>query len=126
MTLVLDAGALLAIERSDRDVIAQLKGELASNRAPRTHGGIIGQVWRGGSGRQANLARFIAAIEVIPLDAELGRRAGALLGRSRTADVVDAALVLLATEGDWLLTSDPRDIARLADAAEVHVEVVPV
>jgi hypothetical protein len=126
VSLVLDAGAFLAVERADRDVIALIKHELALRRSPRTHGGVIGQVWRGGSGRQANLARFVPAVDVAPLDVALGRRAGVLLGRTRTADVIDAALVLLAADGDWILTSDPRDIARLAIAAEVHVDVVPV
>jgi hypothetical protein len=58
MTLVLDAGALLAIERQDRGVIALIKAERLAGRAPMTHGGVIGQVWRGGTGRQANLARL--------------------------------------------------------------------
>jgi hypothetical protein len=126
MRLVFDAGALVAIERGDRDVVALLKGEFQSGRAPVTHGGVVGQVWRGGSGRQARLARFMLALDVAPLDAALGRRAGVLLGRARAADVVDAALVLLAQDGDSVLTSDPEDIARLAVAAQLDVDVVPV
>lgn len=57
MSLVLDAGAFVAIERSDRSVVALLKREPLAGRAPLTHGGVVGQVWRGGGGRQANLAR---------------------------------------------------------------------
>ncbi len=124
MTLVLDAGALVAIERGDRDVFALLKGELLAGRVPVTHGGVIGQVWRGGSGRQARLAAFMPALQTVPLDASLGRRAGVLLGRARRADVVDAALVLLANDGDSILTSDPRDIAPLAASAGLDVDVV--
>jgi hypothetical protein len=126
MTLVLDAGGLLAVERGDRDTVALLKYELGQGRAPVTHGGVIGQVWRGGTGRQANLARLLPAVDVVPLDDELGRRAGVLLGRARGSDVVDAAVVLLATDGDLVLTSDPDDLRRLADAAAVHVDLVPV
>jgi hypothetical protein len=124
MTLVFDAGALVAIERGDRDVVALLKGELLAGRTPLTHGGVIGQVWRGGSGRQARLAAFMPALQTVPLDASLGRRAGVLLGRTRKADVVDAALVLLASDGDSILTSDPRDIAPLAASAGLDVDVV--
>lgn len=126
MTLVLDAGALVAIERGDRNTIALLKHELVAGRAPITHGGVIGQVWRGGAGRQANLARLLPGIDAVPLDSTLGRRAGALLARARATDVIDAAVVLLAVDGDLILTSDPNDLLALANAAEVHVDIVPV
>jgi hypothetical protein len=42
--LVLDAGALLAVEHNDRETIALIKRERLAGRAPLTHGGIIGQV----------------------------------------------------------------------------------
>jgi hypothetical protein len=35
-------------------------------------------VWRGGSGRQAPVARLLAGVEVTPVDDLLGRRAGML------------------------------------------------
>ena len=123
MTWVLDAGALLALERGDRVLHAALDAERRAGRMPRTHGGIVGQVWRGGAGR---LARAMASVEVMPLDEELGRRAGVLLGRAGSRDVVDAALVLLASDGDVVLTSDPVDVAELAQVAELDVEIVPV
>jgi hypothetical protein len=126
MTLVLDAGALVAVERDDRLTMALLKQELVALRVPRTHGGVVGQVWRRGVGRQARLARLMPAIEIIGLDAALGRRAGVLLGRARRTDVIDAALVLLAEDGDVLLTSDPDDLTPLARAAGLHVDIVPV
>ena len=95
MTLVLDAGAFVAIERADRHVVALLKGERLAGRAPRTHAGVVAQVWRGGSGRQAPLARLLAGVEVVTVDAGVGRRAGMLLGRAGTSDVVDACVVVL-------------------------------
>ena len=126
MSLVLDAGAFVAVERADRHTIALIKHELLKGRTPLTHGGVIGQVWRGGSGRQASLARFLPAVEVVSLDARLGRRAGLLLGQARKSDVVDAALVLLASDGDWILTSDSEDLEPLAAAAGLHAEIVPI
>ena len=126
MSLVLDAGALLAVERSDRSVVALLKRELLAGQAPLTHGGVIGQVWRGGSGRQANLARLLRGVEVRALDGALGRRAGELLGIAGETDVIDAAVALLALDGDVILTSDPSDIAALVAAAGTHADVVPV
>jgi hypothetical protein len=126
VSLVLDAGALVAVERADRDTVALIKRELAERRVPRTHGGVVGQVWRSSTGRQARLARLLPALEVVALDLGLGRRAGVLLGRARTADVIDAAVVLLASDGDIILTSDPADLEPLAVAAATHVDIVRV
>jgi hypothetical protein len=126
MSLVLDAGALIAVEKADRGTVALIKHELLQGRAPLTHGGIVGQIWRGGTGRQVNLARLLPALDIASLDATLGRTAGILLGRSRMDDVIDAALVLLAEDGDLLLTSDPQDLQPLAAAAGLHVDIVPV
>jgi hypothetical protein len=126
MSLVLDAGALIAVERADRDTIALIKLELQGGRAPITHGGIVGQVWRGGAGRQAKLARLLPALEVVAIDTALGRRAGVLLGLAGTDDVMDAALVLLAADGDAVITSDPNDLEPLAEASGLHVDIVPV
>ena len=106
-------------------VAALLKRELLAGRRPCTHGGVVGQIWRAGA-RQARTARLLQAIEVISLGLELGRRAGLLLGRARRADVVDSALVLLASDGDWIVTSDPQDVYPLAEAAGLHVEIIEV
>lgn len=125
MTLVLDAGGFLALARNDRSMWLRLKAARASGQSPVTHGGVIGQVWRGGGPRQAQLARALAGIKVHGLDDSLGRRAGALLARAGTADVVDAALVLLAHDGDDVVTSDLNDIRLLAEAADLHVELIP-
>jgi hypothetical protein len=124
--LVLDAGALVAVERLDREVIALIKRERLAGRTPLTHGGVVGQVWRGGGGRQANLTRLLRGVEVVALDDGLGRRAGALLARTKTADVIDAALALLANDGDEILTSDARDLRPLVRATGAHVEVIEV
>jgi hypothetical protein len=126
VSLILDAGALLAVERADRDVVALIKRERASARVPVTHGGVVGQVWRGGDRRQANLARLLPGIDTQPIDDELGRRAGILLGAARTSDVIDAAVVLLAVDGDDIITSDPSDLAVLAQSAGLHIELIPI
>lgn len=125
MTLVLDSGAFIALERGDRDVAALIAREHRAGRVPRTHGGVVAQVWRG-EARQSLVARLLDGTEVAPLDEELGRRSGILLERSGRADVVDAAVVLLAGDDDEILTSDPRDLAGLAAASGIHVEIVSV
>jgi hypothetical protein len=124
--LVLDAGAFVAVERGDRDVVALVKRERLSGRAPVTNGGVVGQVWRGGRGKQVPLARLLAGVEVAPVDDLLGRRAGTVLARSGRSDAIDAAVVCLATDGDDILTSDPEDLRDLAQAAGIHVELIRV
>src|SRR2546430_1733924 len=124
MRLILDAGAFVAIERADRGTMALIKQELIERRAPLTHGGVVGQVWRGGHGRQTNLARLMPALEIATLDVALGRRAGILLGKSRKTDAIDAALVLLASHGDLLLTSDSEDLEPLAASAGLDIDIV--
>ena len=125
MTVILDAGGFVAVERGDRDLMAIIKRERIAGRTPLTHGGIVGQVWRGGSGRQANVARLLAGVDVVPLDDALGRRTGVLLAATATSDVIDAALVLLARDGDEIYTSDPNDLTILATTAGLHVELIP-
>ncbi len=126
MTLVCDAGALLALERNDRRMWGRLKGELIAGSMPLTHAGVVAQVWRGGAGRQVPLARALGGMEVVALDEALGRRAGLLLGRAEAQDVVDAAVVLLAGDDDRIVTSDPADVQRLVLASGRHVDVVAV
>ncbi len=86
----------------------------------------MAQIWRGGSGRQTEIARLLPGIDVRALDEGLGKRTGPLLARSGTGDAIDAALVCLATDGDGILTSDRGDLRVLAEAAGVQVDLVPV
>lgn len=123
MTLILDSGALVALERNERAMWVRLKGALDDGAAPLTHAGVLGQVWRGGS-RQARLAQALPGIEVRPLDEALGRAGGMLLAVTGDADIVDATLVLLAVDGDEIVTGDPENIERLAVASGRHVELV--
>jgi hypothetical protein len=123
VTLVLDSGALIALERNQRSMWVRLKAVEVAGELPLTHGGVVGQVWRGGP-RQARLARALQGVDVRPLDRALGRVAGELLARARSSDVIDAAIVLLATDGDDIVTVDRRDFEALVRAAGRHVELV--
>jgi hypothetical protein len=124
--LVLDVGAFVAVEHGDRDVVALIKRERLAGRVPVSHGGVVAQVWRGGTGRQVPVARLLAGVDIAAVDDGLGRRAGMLLAHSGLADAIDAAVVCLAGDGDDILTSDPGDLRALAQAAGVHVELIPV
>lgn len=123
MTLVLDAGALIALERNERPMWTRLKALQAAGDVPITHGGVLGQAWRGGP-RQARLATAVEGITVEPIDQALGRAAGELLGAARRSDVIDACLVLLAGDGDEIVTEDRHDIEVLVAATGRHVELI--
>jgi hypothetical protein len=124
MSLILDAGAWIALDRNDRAMWRRLKAAQLAGDVPRSHGGVVGQVWRGRGARHALLAQALAGADVRPLDQTLGRAAGELLAATKGRDVIDAALVLLAADGDQIVTSDPDDIGRLAAASGRHLEVV--
>jgi hypothetical protein len=126
VTLVLDCGALIALERGDRAMWRRAKAALVAGEVPVTHAGVVGQAWRKGGARQALLAKALAGIDVQALDEPRGKAAGELLARTRRSDVIDAALALLSGDGDIVLTSDPKDIAALVKATGVHVEIVTV
>ena len=91
-----------------------------------THGGVVGQAWRGRGPRQARLARALEGMDIRALDSTLGRSAGELLAGTRTSDVIDAAVALLADDGDVVYSSDPDDLEPLLVATNRHVELVPV
>lgn len=91
-----------------------------------THGGVVAEVWRDGKGRQALVARALRAVETIPLDEQLGKRAGALLSRSGSTDAVDAALAAMADHGDRIITSDPAYLVVLVAASTRRVDIVPI
>src|SRR5438067_188898 len=116
MTLLLDSGALIALERGDRALWRRIKDAWRRGDYPLTHGGVVGQAWRGRGPRQAQLARALAGCRVSPLDNGLGRAAGELLAAAGTSDVIDAALIVLASDDDEVITSDPDDIEVLAVA----------
>ena len=126
MTFVLDTGALIAIERNDRPMWRRLKSALLASEIPVTHGGVVGQAWRGRGPRAALLAKALASVDVRPLGEDLGKRAGELLARAKKSDVIDAALVLLASDGDAIVTSDADDLEALARAAGRLVDLIEV
>lgn len=123
MTLVLDGNALIALERGRRPMWTRLKAAQLAGDVPVTHAGVLGQVWRGDP-RQARLARALQGIDIRPVDGPLGRSAGVLLGEVGLSDVIDAATVLLSSDGDDIVTSDPGDLSRLAAASGRHVELI--
>ena len=113
--IVLDSGALIALEHNDRALWAALK--LAALRStdvlvPST---CLAQVWRG-TARQNRLGLALRHCVVAEFDS-LAREVGELCGRTHTTDICDAHVALVAArESDALYTSDPGDLGRLLRA----------
>jgi hypothetical protein len=118
---MLDAGALIALDRGDKRILALLQRALAQGRAFRVPAGVVGQTWRDGH-VQVTLARFLRSeeVEIIPLDEQLARSCGELCGAANSADTIDASVVILARERrDLIVTSDPNDLRRLDPSAQI-------
>ena len=113
--VVLDAGALIALDRNDRAMWARLVRVLERKQDLVTHAGIVGQVWRYPA-RQARLAQSLKFVDVLPLDVELAKKSGLLMAATKQSDVHDAALAVLCRAHDTLLTSDVQDLSSLLSA----------
>lgn len=117
--LVLDAGALIAVDRADRRMIRllELAGEV------HVPAGALAQAWRNPA-RQVRLVRVMRADDIVvhPLDAETARAAGQICAATGTSDVIDASVVLVARAVDGVtVTSDVGDLRRI-DAGLTLVE----
>ena len=128
--LVLDAGALIALDRNDRATWAMLRVAADSGTIIQVPAGVVAQAWRDGA-RQVLLSRALAHCDEVPLNGSVARLAGLLLSRSRTSDVIDATVALAAhglnrTTKTVVLTSDPGDIKVLTDALDTPVRIETV
>lgn len=129
-TLVLDAGALIALDRNDRQTWAMLRVTSDDASTVAVPAGAIGQAWRDGA-RQALLARALRHCDEIALDGSLARAAGLLCGHTATADVIDASVAIVAvgltaSADVAILTSDPGDIGRLSAALQSRANIITV
>ena len=119
--ITLDSGALIALDRGDKRMIALLDRALAQSRKFRVPSGVLAQVWRDGR-VQAVLSRFLKSdeVEIVPLDEHLAHSCGELCGLRNTLDVIDASVVIVARyRRDPIATSDPDDLRRLDPAANI-------
>lgn len=113
--LVLDTGALIALDRGDRQTAALLQAAAADGMEVITSSACAAQAWRDPA-RQVRLRRALEGCLDRPLDPEQAMLCGVALARSKTSDVPDAALCVTVRDGDTVATSDPSDIERVLDA----------
>ncbi|MEY4580436.1 MAG: hypothetical protein RL701_5139 [Pseudomonadota bacterium] len=121
--VTLDAGALIALDRNDRRVIALLARAAELGARVTIPATALAQAMRRPS-QQARLSRLIRQpkTELIALDGRHATQVGILLASSKTTDIADAHVVICARErADAILTSDPDDLLRLDPKARVVV-----
>lgn len=129
-TLVLDSGALIALDRNDRNVWAMLRVAADEHSGVLAPAGAIAQAWRDGA-RQVLLVRALQHCDEVGLDGTVARGAGVLCARSRTADVIDASIAFAAagaarTDPTAIITSDPKDMRRLVRVLNADVAIVAI
>lgn len=113
--ITLDAGALIALDKANRRVIALLAraAELGAEiNVPAT---ALAQAMRQPA-RQARLSRLVRQplTRLLPLDGPDATGVGIILAASGTRDIVDAHVVLCAHRAKQpIMTSDPEDLRRL-------------
>lgn len=122
MTVLYDAGLLVAADRNDRTVWADHRVRLEHGFVPTTTAPVVAQVSR--SPRQAQLRRLLRGCRVVEFSTDECHEVGALLAEAGTADVVDAHVVLAAArDGLTILTSDLDDLRHLSDQLAQPVAV---
>jgi hypothetical protein len=123
--LILDAGAFIAFERRQEQVMALLRAAQEGRIQLLTVSPVVGQVWRNGR-RQTELARLFRSVDIRVVDDESARKAGLLLGSTGASDVIDALVANLCVHTDVLLTSDPLDLKVLTDGNQSRPRIVAV
>jgi predicted nucleic acid-binding protein len=119
---VYDAGVLIAADRGERLVWAEHRVLLEAGLVPLVPAPVVAQASR--TSRQAQMRRLLRGCEVVAFDEAAAHRAGALLGKSRTSDVVDASVAVVAIgHSANIVSDDARDIVRLLAAGHSKLTV---
>ena len=121
--LALDAGALIALDRNQREVVALIAR--AAERGDRliVSAGALAQAMREPA-TQARLSRLVRqpTTDVVPLDRVEAVRVGRRLAVSGTSDIVDAHVVECAQRANApVVTSDPDDLRVLGPNLRIVV-----
>ena len=122
MIHVYDASVLIAADRNDREAWAKHRARYELG-IPLVPAAVVAQVSR--SSKQVQLRRLLRGCQIIPFDIDDAHAAGRLLAATRTSDVVDATVVVVASARSATIVSrDVKDIERLNRAAGNRCRVV--
>lgn len=114
--LTLDAGALIALDRNNRRVIALLARTMERGLRVTIPATALAQVMRNPA-RQLRLSRLIRqpGTDLIPLTGPDATAVGLVLAKTGTADIVDAHVVVCAHRArQAVVTSDAADLRRIS------------
>jgi hypothetical protein len=122
VSIVYDAGVMVAAERNDRTAWADHRARLEFGFVPTATAPVVAQVSR--SHHQVQLRRFLRGCEIAAFEDGQAHEVGALLGRAGTSDVVDAHIVLTAAETAFaVLTGDVADLSLLSGHLQHPIEI---
>jgi hypothetical protein len=125
VTVVYDAGVLIAADRNDRRTWAEHRVRLELGLVPVTTAPVVAQVSR--SPRQVQLHRFLRGCSIVSFAAEQAHEVGALLGAADNSDVVDGHLVTVAASiAASVLTADADDLNHLSARLDHPIPVVTI
>jgi len=113
--VTLDAGGLIALDRSDRKVLVLLARARETGSRITVPATALAQAIRRPE-RQARLARLVRQpnTDVVALDRVDATNVGRLLSSSNTSDIADAHVVICARRANQqTVTSDPEDLRAL-------------
>jgi hypothetical protein len=114
--ITFDAGGLIALDRSDRRVLALIARMTELGLRITIPATALAQAIRNPA-RQARLSRLVRqpGTDLVALNGPDATAVGLLLARTGTADITDAHVVICARRaGQTVVTSDPADLKRVA------------
>lgn len=119
--ITFDTGALVAIERRDRAMLAFMTAALGVGARITVPSVVVAEWWKG---QRGPAARILDAVVIEPLSPLLAKIVGETLRDVPRATLVDAVVVASAARrGDVVLTSDLDDLSRIRDVAFPSVRV---
>lgn len=119
--VTLDAGALIALDREHRRIIALLAHAAEIGARVTVPATALAQAMHAPA-KQARLSRLVRqpTTDVVPLGVADAISVGVLLAVTRTSDITDAHVAVCARRSATaIVTSDPRDLARLDPEARL-------
>lgn len=121
--VTLDAGGLIALDQSDRRVLALIARATERGLRITVPATALAQAIRNPA-RQPRLSRLIRqpSTDLVPLDGPDATAIGLLLARTATADIVDAHVAVCAERaGQAVVTSDAEYLKRIAPRLQLIV-----
>jgi hypothetical protein len=123
--VIYDSGVLIAADRNERRIWAEHRVRLEDGLVPLVPAPVVAQCSR--YAKQAQMRRLLRGCEVVAFNEAAAHAAGALLAKTRTEDVVDAAVAVLSAQRQAdIITGDAEDMRRLVAASRAKVSIIDI